>query len=79
TSNEQKASIRFQCESSMSIGRIHEIVCQLWKLNKRFYHLTLDNDSNIDEDYSLDDIGESINNLQLKLIAIADVKCAITY
>ncbi|CAF1416941.1 unnamed protein product, partial [Rotaria sordida] len=78
-SDEQKTPIRFQCESSMSIGRIHEIVCQLWKLNKRFYRLTLDDDSNVDDDYSLGDISESINDLQLKLISIADVKCAITY
>ncbi|CAF3861087.1 unnamed protein product [Rotaria sordida] len=78
-SDEQKTPIRFQCESSMSMGRIHEIVCQLWKLNKRFYRLTLDDDSNVDDNYSLDDISESINDLELKLISIADVKCAITY
>ncbi|CAF4398216.1 unnamed protein product, partial [Rotaria sordida] len=63
----------------MSIGRIHEIVCQLWKLNKLFYRLTLDDDSNVDDNYSLDNISESINNLQLKLISITDVKCTITY
>ncbi|CAF3824124.1 unnamed protein product, partial [Rotaria sp. Silwood1] len=78
-SDEQKTPIRFQCESSMSIGRVHEIVCQLWKLNKRLYRLTLVDDLNVDEEYSLDDIGESINDLQFKLISIADTKCAITY
>lgn len=34
TSDEQKTPIQFQCESSMSIGCVHEIVCYLWKLNK---------------------------------------------
>jgi hypothetical protein len=63
----------------MTVGRVHQIVCQLWKLNTRFYRLTLVNDTNVDEEYSLDGIDESINDLQLKLISTADVKCAITY
>ena len=77
--DEHKGSIVFQCAPSMTIGRVHQIVCQLWKLNIRFYRLSLSHDSNIDEECSLDDICECINDLQLKLISIADVKCTINY
>ncbi|CAF4361490.1 unnamed protein product [Didymodactylos carnosus] len=79
TSDEQNSPIVFQCASSMTIGRVHQIVCQLWKLNKQFYRLTLSDDSIIDEEDSLSDTGESINDLQLKLVSTADAKCAITY
>ena len=79
TNDEEKSSIVFQCAPSMTVGRVHQIVCQLWKLNSRFYHLSLSDDTNIDEECSLDDICECINDLQLKLISIADVKCAINY
>ncbi|CAF4562151.1 unnamed protein product [Didymodactylos carnosus] len=79
TSDEQNSPIVFQCSSSMTIDRVHQIVCQLWKLNKQFYRLTLSDDSVIDEEDSLNDTGESINDLQLKLVSTADAKCAITY
>ncbi|CAF3300655.1 unnamed protein product [Rotaria sp. Silwood2] len=79
TSDEQKSSIKFQCEPTMTIGRVHQIVCQLWKLKTQLYRLSLLDDSIIDEEYSLDDLGESINDLQLKLISITNIKCEITY
>ena len=79
TKDEQNNSIQFQCDPSMSFDRVHQIACQLWKLNQQLYRLTLSDDSNIDKDDSLNDTGESIDNLQLKLISIADIKCAITY
>ncbi|CAF3127788.1 unnamed protein product, partial [Rotaria sp. Silwood2] len=79
TSDEQKSSIEFQCESTMTIGRVHQIVCQLWKLNTKLYRLSLSDDSIIDEEYSLDDLREFINDLQLKLISITNIKCEITY
>ncbi|CAF4675313.1 unnamed protein product, partial [Rotaria sp. Silwood2] len=74
TSDEQKSSIKFQCEPTMTIGRVHQIVCQLWKLKTQLYRLSLLDDSIIDEEYSLDDLGESINDLQLKLISITNTK-----
>ncbi|CAF1180009.1 unnamed protein product [Adineta steineri] len=79
TNDEEKSSIAFQCAPSTTVGRVHQIVCQLWKLNAQFYHLSLSDDTNIDEECLLDDICEYLNDLQLKLISIADVKCAITY
>ncbi|CAF1084372.1 unnamed protein product [Didymodactylos carnosus] len=78
TSDEQQSSVRFHCSSSVSLGRVIQIACQLWKLNKRFYRLTLADDSNVDDDYALDDIDESIDDLQLKLISMANVKCTIS-
>jgi hypothetical protein len=77
--DEEKSSIVFQCAPSTTVGRVHQIVCELWKLNARFYRLSLSDNTNIDEKCSLDDICECKNDLQLKLISIADVKCAITY
>ncbi|CAF1212894.1 unnamed protein product [Rotaria sp. Silwood1] len=79
TSDEQKSPIEFQCEPNMTIARLHQIICQLWKLNKRLYSVALSDNSIIDEDNTLNDIDESIDDLKLKLISIADLKCAITY
>ncbi|CAF3968644.1 unnamed protein product [Rotaria sp. Silwood1] len=33
--DEQESSIVFQCEPKMTIGRVQEIACHLWKLNKQ--------------------------------------------
>ncbi|CAF3336615.1 unnamed protein product [Rotaria socialis] len=79
TCDEQKIGIGFRCEPSMTLGCVQELACQLWKLNKRLYRLTLAGGSNIDEEYSLEDTDEAINDLRLNLISIADVKCKITY
>ncbi|CAM4874703.1 unnamed protein product [Rotaria socialis] len=78
-SDEHNSRIQFQCESSMSMGRIHQIVCQLWKLKSQLFSLTLADDANVDVDDELKDIDESTNNFEFKLISIADVKCKITY
>ncbi|CAM2724188.1 unnamed protein product, partial [Rotaria socialis] len=78
-SDEQKNPIEFQCEPTMTIGRVHVIVCQLWKLNKQLYNVTLLDESIIDQDEQLSEIGEGIEDLKLKLISTSTVKCAITY
>ncbi|CAM4822618.1 unnamed protein product [Rotaria magnacalcarata] len=79
TSDEHNSSIEFQCQPSMSTGRIYQIVCRLWKLKSQLFSLTLDDDAKVDDDYELKDIDESINDFKFKLISIADVKCTITY
>ncbi|CAF2977434.1 unnamed protein product [Rotaria sp. Silwood2] len=79
TSGEQKSPIEFQCEPTMTISRVHEIVCQLWKLNRQLYNVTLLDESTMDRDELLSEIGEAMDDLKLKLISTADVKCAITY
>ncbi|CAF3815136.1 unnamed protein product, partial [Rotaria magnacalcarata] len=78
-SDEQQEPIRFQCSPSMSFGRLHEIVCQLWKLKKNFYSTTLSDESIPDEDCSLTDTGESLADIRLKIISTTDTKCKIEY
>jgi len=75
----EKTSVQFHCLPSISIGRVRQIACQLLNINKRFYHLILLDNTNIGDECSLDEIGESIDDIQLKLESIADVKCQIIY
>jgi hypothetical protein len=76
---EQETPIQFHCAEVMKADRIREIVCQSWKLNKRFYSLTLTDGAEIEDDYTLNDTGEDINDLRLLLTPTADVKCTISY
>jgi hypothetical protein len=76
---EENASVQFHCSPSISIGRVCHIACQLFNINKRFYRLILSDNSNVEDDYSLNDTCESMDDIQLKLQSTADVKCQITY
>ena len=77
--DEEKHSVQFSCSPSVSIGRVSQIACQLFNINNDFYRLILSDDTNIEDDYSLDDTGESMDDIQLKLISTANVKCEVTY
>jgi hypothetical protein len=77
--DEEETSVQFHCSPSISIGRIRQLACQLFNINKRFYRLTPLDDKIVDDDYSLDNTGESIDDIQLKLKSTADVKCQIIY
>ena len=79
TDEEGKVLVRFQSLATMSIGRVHDIVCQLSKLDKKLYLLKLADDANIDDDFTLEDASESMGDIQFKLISSADVKCLISY
>jgi hypothetical protein len=77
--NEEEKTVQLYCAPSISIERVCQIACQLFDLNKRFYCLTFSDDGNIKENYLLKDAGESMDNIQLKLKSIADVKCQVIY
>ncbi|CAF4476513.1 unnamed protein product, partial [Rotaria sp. Silwood2] len=71
--DEQTNQIEFSCEPSMCLGRVHEIVCQLWKLKKAFSSLTLADDSDVDVKFKLEEVAESVDDVQLKLISIPPI------
>jgi hypothetical protein len=76
---EEQTSIQFYCLPSIFIERICQIACRLFHLNPRFYRLTLSDHTTIEDDYSLDDTGESMDDIQLLLKSTADVKCQVIY
>ncbi|CAF4401058.1 unnamed protein product [Rotaria sp. Silwood2] len=77
--DEQTNPIEFSCEPSMCLGHVHETVCELWKLKKELYSLVLVDDSEVDADFKLEEVAESVDDVQLKLISIAGIKCNIIY
>ena len=79
TRDEDETPIQFHCESTISIDRIREMICHWWKLNQRFYRLFLTNGKEIDDDFTLKEIDDSVTDFQLKLLCIAQLKCSITY
>jgi hypothetical protein len=82
TINDENGNIllQFQCLSAMTIGRIRQIVCQMSEFDEKFYVIkSVDDDFNIDDELSLEDVFESTDQIQLKLIISADVKCLIAY
>jgi hypothetical protein len=81
TVNDEEGNVlvRFQSLPSMSIGRCHDIVCRLAKLDKQLYCLKSADDANIDDELTLNDASESIDDIQFKLMTSADVKCSISY
>lgn len=79
TSDKQETSIQLQCASSIRIGRLTEIVCRIWKLNQRFYGLFHIDDYQVDDDFTLEEIDDSANEFQLKLVCNADLACSVTY
>ncbi|CAF1685644.1 unnamed protein product, partial [Adineta ricciae] len=80
TYTEQETSIEFQCKETMMMSRVRQIVCQLWKLNEQFYSFILTDGSEIAcYDYTLNDLGENIDDVQLTLVCAAEVTCTISY
>jgi hypothetical protein len=76
---QQDFSIKFQCLPSIELGYLTEIACQLFNVNRKFYRLIDFDNAEVDESLLLNELTESINDIQFKLISIADVKCLITY
>ena len=79
SNGEEQTSVRFSCLPSISIGRICEIACRLFHFDSNFYCLTLSDDTTLENDYRLDELGESINRIHLKLTSKADVTCQVIY
>jgi hypothetical protein len=76
---QQDLSIKFQCSPSIEVDRLTQLACQLFNVNRRFYRLIDFDDAEVDESMLLYELTESVNDVQFKLISIADVKCLIKY
>lgn len=71
--------LKFQCSPSIEIENLFRISCQLFNVDKNFFQLSDSIDSEMDGSAALFEVVESIDDVQLKLVSTADVKCLITY
>lgn len=77
---EKESPISLQCAPGMLFRRLAEIVCRLWKVNPKACQLVIDEGFDADDDASLTETFETIDNIQIQLVAsLADVTCTITY
>ncbi|CAF1064818.1 unnamed protein product [Adineta steineri] len=75
---DSNSSLMFFGRSSMSMKRILDIACQLFRIRKSYYFLHYDN-SEIDEGILLEDLDTTDNRFEFKLISKASIKCSISY
>lgn len=76
---EKQNPINLKCTPSITFGHLNEIVCSLWKLNPKCYQIMTEDDFAGDNDTSLTEEGESITDVQIKLVLSADWKCTVQY
>ncbi|CAF1222260.1 unnamed protein product [Adineta steineri] len=72
-------SIYFNCSMVITIKRLHSISCQLFGLSENCYQLTLDDGTLIEDDISLEDMDETITDIQFQLISTMPMNCSILY
>ncbi|CAF4026337.1 unnamed protein product, partial [Rotaria sordida] len=71
--------INFTCSPSVKIGRLFEIACQLFNVNNKYYSFICSDDTEADDDLSINELYNSTVGIYFKLVSKADAKCSIIY
>jgi hypothetical protein len=80
TNDEQEDfSLQFRCSPSIEIRYLSQLACQLFNVNRRFYLLVELDGTELDDSMSLYELTGSTDDVQLKLISTADVKCLVMH
>ena len=75
---EPNSSLNFRCLRSVVIECLFDLACQLFRVNKKYYRLSGE-DEEWDDSMALFELVGDANNIQVKLKSIARVKCSILY